>query len=227
MRRAPWEVVLAAAATVIIFVDTTPTWADVVYLNPEFGLYVPIPGGVQMCEHPDLDWQEYIEHNHGTSIFLDPADSQSCNTVDIEHGRAIFVSAWFNATDYTRTLKLFRGNECENKRCLPAPKGLSFPNSRSASYRVNGRDGGIDIVVLSQAGHSDFAFPDDPEFDVNYIAELHTDRSHLTDDLRLFRQLLGTIRFIRLEPNKDSFSPEELARICKENAQWVKYPFCS
>jgi hypothetical protein len=233
MRRAPWEVVVAAAAIAITLIHPTPTRADVDYLNPEFGLYVPIPEGLQMCEHPDLDFQEFVEHNHGTSIFLDPTDSQSCstvdieNTVDIEHGRAIFVSAWYNATDYTRTLKLFRRNECEAKRCLPAPKGLGFPNSRSASYRVNGRDGWIDIVVLTQAGHNDFAFPGDPEFWVNYIAELHTDRAHLTDDLRIFRQLLGTIRFIRLEPNKDSFSPEELGRICKENARWRKFPFCS
>lgn len=223
MRRAPWDLARAAATIAVMLFDPTPSSAEAVYVNPEFGLYVPIPEGLQMCEHPYLDFQEVVEHNHGTSIFLDPADSQSCaavdidNSVDIEHGRAIFVSAWYNATDFTRTLKLFRRNECENQHCLPAPKGLSFPKSRSASYRVNGRDGWIDIVVLTQAGHDDFGFPGDPQFAVNYIATLHTDRAHFAADLGLFREHLEMLRLIRLEPNEDSVSPEEVARIRREH----------
>ena len=206
-----------AAAILVALSNPMPTSAEAVYVNPEFGLYVPIPEGLQMCVNPNLDFQEFIEHDHGTWIFLDPADSQSCNTLDIKHGRSLSVSAWYNATDFTRTLERFRLNECKNEHCVPAPKGLSFPNSRSASFRVDRPDGWIDIEVLTQAGHDDFGFPGDPEFAVNYFATLHTDRAHFAADLRLFRVHLKMLRLIRLEPNADSFSPDEVARIRYEH----------
>jgi hypothetical protein len=211
---------LATAAAILIAVfDTAPTRAEAVYVNPEFGLYVPIPEELHACEHPDLDFQEVVEHNHGTSIFLDPADSQSCSGVSTRHRRSLSFWASYNATYHTRTLKLFRRNNCEYEhgRCIAAPKGLSFPNSRSIAYRVNRSHGWIDIVVLTQAGHDDFGFPDDPQFAVNYLATLHTDRAHFAADLRLFRTHLEMLRLIRLEPNEDSLPPEEVHRIRHEH----------
>jgi hypothetical protein len=207
---------LSATLTVMLTGLAVPAAAELVSVNPEFGLYVPVPEGLKLCEMPEVDDDADTHHDHGPVVFLDPADSQTCDANEPEHRRAIYVSAWYNATDETRTLKSFRRDECKNERCLPAPTGLSFPNSRSTSFRVNRPDGWIDIVVLTQAGHDDFAFPGDPEFRVNYIATLHTDPAHLAADLRLFRAHLRKIRFTRLEPNKDSFSPEEFHRIRHE-----------
>src|SRR5262249_13652308 len=132
------------------------------------------------------------------------------------HRRAVHVSMVFNVFDETRTLAGLKRQACRDVghgRCAPAPKDLHFPNSRSASFRVDRRDGWIDIVVVTQAGHDDFPFPGDPEFAVNYEAKLHTDRAHFDADLNLFRTHLEMLRLIRIEPNEDSLSPEEVARI--------------
>jgi hypothetical protein len=229
-----WRGTVIAAMAVRMVV---PAAAEVVRANPIFGLYEPIPDGLQPCEVPDeLIGEGRSYYDHGTIIYLNPRDSQLCSldTPEVEacyrhrngprcdwfgHRRAMSVSMVFNAFDETRTLAGLKRQACRDVgrgRCAPAPKDLHFPNSRTGSFRVDRRDRWIDIVVVTQAGHDDFAFPGDPEFAVNYEATLHTDRAHFDADLRLFRMHLEMLRLIRLEPNEDSLSPEEVARIRHE-----------
>ena len=178
----------------------TPIAQAEIYRNPEFGLTAPMPKNLANCNGV------FDEHDHGFVFFLDPHDTKSCDdlTTSIRH-RAISSFASFNATDDTKTLKLFRQSTCDGSvefghgRCGSAPKGLRMGAISVVTLQVEYPDGWIDIMVMAQAGRWPRQSRKDPTLAVNYTVTLRTDPTHLKGDLRRFKTTLAEIRLFPAE----------------------------
>jgi hypothetical protein len=159
-----------------------------IYRNAEFGITLPVPGGVMLCASPKG------ERDHGPLMVLDPSQAKGCN--DAEGGRIVEVFASFNAVQATKTLKKLLQSECTGAgkgQCQPAPTGLQIGGLHSAAGSVSDSNGWIDIIVVTQAGKPDPAF-DASVPSVNYVLRLHTREEHREADLRTFRTVLQTIK---------------------------------
>jgi hypothetical protein len=157
------------------------------YVNREFGITAAVPAGLRWC-----DWRGE-SHDHGPVVFLDANDVGSCDFE--EHRRAISIFSFFNATDDTKTLEGLR------QWCIKmvagtidhAPKDLRIAGCLTAAARVNRGDGWVDVFVAAQTPPSATANREIPG--VNHCIRLHTDLSHLSEDLKVFRRVLTSIRF--------------------------------
>lgn len=160
-----------------------------VYRNAEFGITVPVPSGTLLCRAPKN------EHDHGPVFLLGSSDTNRCH--DYDHQRRIDVFASYNAAEDTKTLEKLLKWSCagfaSDEPCRAAPVGLGVPGLRSAAATVDYPDGSIDVIVVTQAGKPDPAFDADVPF-VNYQLSLHSGPAHVSADLRVFRQILRTIR---------------------------------
>lgn len=163
-----------------------------IYRNTEFGITLPVPRGAFLCPIPQN------EHDHGP-VFLLGANvgAQDCRDVDeVEQHRYIEVFAGYNAAYATKTLPLLLRSDCKymvKGPCGAPPSNLRVTGLHSLAARGNGWDGWVYILVETQAGKPDIEF--DPRVpSVNYSLTLHTRPQNLEGDLRIFRQVLRTIR---------------------------------
>jgi hypothetical protein len=178
----------------------TPLAQAEIYRNPGFGVTAPMPKGLANCNGV------FDEHDHGFVFFLDSHDRKACDdlTTSIRH-RTISLFSSFNATDDTKTLKLFRQSTCDDiveydhGTCVSAPRGLRIGAIPVVTLQVNYPDGWIDIMVMAQAGHWPRQSRRDPTLAVNYTVTLRTESTHLKGDLRRFKTTLAGIRFIPAE----------------------------
>ncbi len=147
-----------------------------------------VPMGATLCIPPKS------EHDHGPYMLLSSTNRAGCH--DLEHNRSISVFASYNVAAETKTLARLLQSDCTEiakAPCQPAPPSLSIPGLRT-SAGMAGRSGGwVDVFVVTQAGKPD------PEFDssvpsVNYELALRTRRPELQSDLRVFSEVLRTIR---------------------------------
>lgn len=170
----------------LLLVTTSPAEADV-YQNQEFGIAVALPKGLLTCSGVK------DPHDHGVAIFLD-RNSKSCG--ELGRYRSISIFASYNVTDDTKTLKDYLRWTCSEVlqgQCAAAPNGLKIDALQSSSGRVNHPDGSVDIVVLTQAGRAPNQ-PSDSSAFVNYSVRLHTDRAHLSADLRTLNSFLRAVK---------------------------------
>lgn len=162
-----------------------------IYRNEEFGITVPVPTETLPCFAPA------DEHDHGPVFLLGTTDAQQCADSDkIESNRYVGIFAFFNALEDIERLPDFRKWDCAvvaSRPCGPAPQGLRIVGLRSASAEVIEPKGWIDVIVVTQAGKPDPRY--DPKVPtVNYELRLHTKAAYLNEDLRVFREVLRTIR---------------------------------
>lgn len=161
---------------------------SLVYRNPEFGITVPVPSGTLSCP------TSVNEHDHGPVFLVNATDTKGCHSLD--HNRYIGIFASYNAVDETKRIYDFLNSECQGVYggpCDRAPARLYVRGLRSASARVSERSGWLDVVVVTQAGKPDPLY-DATVPSVNYDINLHTKPPYLDEDLRIFRELLRTIR---------------------------------
>lgn len=92
----------AAMIAATLFLLSRPAVADLVYVNPEFGLWVPVPEGLQLCEVPDELLGPDGFHDHGANIFLDPEDSQICAYATPYASRLTVVGQFDNGRTFVR-----------------------------------------------------------------------------------------------------------------------------
>ena len=159
------------------------------YRNQEYGITMPTPVGALLCLPPGN------EHDHGPVFLLGNRNPSECRNSD-NRGRYIDIFASGNAVVRTKTLDGFlKYWACNGQRspCTSAPGDLKISGLSSLAARVNHPSGWIDISVVTQAGKPDPAF--DPTVpSINYILGLHTNQEHYDEDLRVFRQMLKTIK---------------------------------
>lgn len=162
-----------------------------IYRNEEFGITAPIPKEALPCFAPA------DEHDHGPALLLGTTDPKQCDDSDkIESNRYVGIFAFFNALEDIERLPDFRRWDCAvvaSRPCGRAPEGLRVEGLRSASAEVIEPRGWIDVIVVTQAGKPDPRY--DPKVPtVNYDLRLHTKAAFLNEDLRVFREVLRTIR---------------------------------
>jgi hypothetical protein len=159
-----------------------------VYRNREYGILLPIPSGAWLCSVP------YSGANHGAAFLLGTQDESLCTKTSGKRWISIF--AGYNAAENSKTLHSFLNWQCAYEAhgsCSQAPAGLLINGLSTETARVDHRDGLITIIAVAQAGKPD------PDFDatvpsINYDLSLHTDTSHLDEDLAVFRAMLKVIR---------------------------------
>jgi hypothetical protein len=161
--------------------------SETTYRNEEFGIYIAIPQGVQLC----LPRKE--QHDHGPVFLLEHAANNAGSEITLN--RVIVIFAGYNANDTTKRLNNFLDDLCDNigkgKR-VEAPPRLEVNGLPSVAAMVVRSDGWIDVFVATQAGKADPAF--DPLVpSINYDLRLHTTAEHLEEDLGIFRTLLKTV----------------------------------
>jgi len=164
-----------------------------VYRNQEYGIFLPIPSGAWLCAVP------YNGANHGAEFLLGTKDESLCTKASGKRWISIF--AGYNAAEASKSLHAFLNSLCEypsrygnepNAACGPAPGGLHIRGLSSEAARIDHSDGSIEIILVAQAGKPDRDF-DASVPSINYELSLHTNASHLDEDLVVFRALLGTV----------------------------------
>ena len=166
-------------------------WVDAstsVYRNQEYGISLPIPSRAWLCSVP------YKGANHGAAFLLGTKDESLCTKASGKRWISIF--AGYNAAEESKTLHALLNWQCANEAsgsCGQAPMGLRINGLSTETARVDRPDGSITIIVVAQAGKPD------PDFDasapsINYDLSLHTDASHLDEDLESFRAMLNAVK---------------------------------
>jgi hypothetical protein len=165
-----------------------------IFKNKEYGITLHAPNGALLCP---------TQGNgavHGASLLLGTQDVSLCRKSSGK--RWIEIFAGYNVAEDSKTLHTFLNSECEytshyenepDTACSPAPVGLSVNGLPGEAGRINHSDGMIEIIVVTQAGKPD------PNFDasvpsINYDLSLHTNASHLDEDLAVFRAVLSTVK---------------------------------
>ncbi len=159
--------------------------------NQEYRFSVVFPSGFRVCTAKSGD------QPHGFFVRLSGGD-QECvvgNSVDVS---AISVNAYSNATFETSPEEAIAGlcNKGGGDNEIVAIGTLSFSGRRSAQCHQQHADGSIDIFVVAQAGQWPGAH-ESQELNapyVNYTASLHSTQSRLSEDLIVFRKVLGSVR---------------------------------
>jgi hypothetical protein len=157
-----------------------------IYHNPEFGIDLRVPREGLLCSN------RKSEHDHGFVILLGGADAQGCS--DDSHHRSVVLFAFGNVLDETKHLDglLRMGCKSAGGRCEPGPGGLGIPGLASATGRVKHNGGWIDLIVATQAGRPSTLDPNEPS--TNYVFYLHTHTDHLAEDVKVFREILQTVK---------------------------------
>ncbi len=156
-----------------------------IYRNDEFGVRLPVPKAGFLCASPR------DEHEHGFVILLGSGRSENCRSAG--YHRSVVLFAFGNALDDTKHLAGLLNMECEiAEGCQSGPAGLEIAGLPTASGRVKGPDGWIELVVVTQAGKPSGYEPNEPS--VNYIFSLYTRPEYLEEDLKVFRTILQTVK---------------------------------
>ena len=159
-----------------------------VYRNEEYGIAVAVPAGALLCPVPAE------QHDHGPVFLIGTTDTVGCS--EFEHKRTVVIFAGSNAVNATKRLHEFLKWECRNVAngpCGTAPQGVHIPGRPSEAAQVDHSSGWIDVIVVTQGGAPDSAF-DATVPSINYELRLHTTRTHLHEDMRVFRKVLDTIQ---------------------------------
>jgi hypothetical protein len=159
-----------------------------VYRNKEYGIFLPIPSGAWLCPVPD------DQTHHGAEFLLGTQDASLCKSSSGKRWISIF--AGYNAAEVSKTLHAFLKWQCvneANESCGQAPAGLSINGLSTEAARIDHPDGSITIIVVTQAGKPDANF-DASVPSINYDLSLHTNASHLDEDLAVFRAVLHTAK---------------------------------
>ena len=158
-----------------------------IYRNEEFGITLRVPPEALLCVQPEN------QHDHGPYMLLGTRDTKGCN--DLEHSRSIVVFASYNISDEAKRLSEFLRWLCSNEQgrgCDPAPPNLRLTGLPSAAGEAT-HAGWLDVIVGTKAGKPDPTF--DPSVpSMNYSIQLHTKEKYFTEDLRVFRAVLGAIK---------------------------------
>jgi len=159
--------------------------------NYEYRFSAVFPGGVRVCTAASGD------QPHGFFVRLNGSD-QECSTGKNADVSAISISAYSNATFENSPEEEIAGL-CQkrggNDETVAIGK-LRFSGRRSAQCNQQHADGSIDIYVVTQAGQWPGAH-ESQELNtpyINYTASLHSTQSRLSEDLKLFRKVLGSVR---------------------------------
>jgi|ERR1035438_8070263 hypothetical protein len=180
MRRARAAVYLAAIA-----MHAQAASPPKIYRNNEFGVRVPVPKEGFLCANPR------DEHDHGFAILLEGGRSEDCGSGG--HHRSVSLFVFYNVLDDTKHLAGLLNMGCEiSEGCESGPAGLEIPGLATATGRVKGPDGWIELVLVTQAAEPSGYEPNEPS--VNYIFSLYTRPEHLDEDLKVFRIILQTVK---------------------------------
>lgn len=159
--------------------------------EPHFGLAIALPEGLRHCEEG-----MHVGIGVGIAIALDRRDDDPCGGKN----RVIRIIAGVVETARSEELQRRLRSDCVGSdkpgeplaRCSAAPGGLRIATIATEAIRLDYASGKRSVTIAGYGGA--------PGRTILYLAGLDTTRATYSDDLNVFRRVLGGISLSMPQP---------------------------